>query len=136
MLNAKLVGHFPELSNKIKPHFIGSKWLHGIKPTHSFDVNFAHKIAHPLFVLFTPGKDLFGKSSKQVFEDSKLVAEVYKAASRKRGNVKFFGKDDQKLLTEQDYLIVHDDESREKAKLLASIGVSSQIIEKEEVSNL
>ncbi len=135
-LSKDLVNIFPELKGKMGTTFIGPGWLHGLKPQDEFTVNTESKNAHPLFVLFNPPSKIFGDHSKKILENSPLMSIALNAAVKTGGAVKFFDRNDVGLLTEQDFLVTHNEEATNMAKELQNLGILAKQINLDELKQI
>lgn len=107
--------------DKVKYHYIGSKWLNVIKPSRRGRLNISYKYPHPIYFLFSQTKSAF-IDSRNLIENSALYREALKKASYEGGSVKFFESQDQDYINDSDFLITHTEDTDEKTKELKRIG--------------
>ena len=127
-LNQHLVQKLGLPHNKFETTFIGEKWIKQINPSRNIKLSANHKAPHPLFVFFTSPSNPFGKETRSVVENSPLYRRALQEAAKIGGCVKLFEAEDQTILNENDFLVVHDTESKAKADALAALGIKSKIV--------
>ncbi|MFH1591187.1 MAG: hypothetical protein ABIC95_04635 [archaeon] len=126
--------------HKTNAHFIGPKWFNQIKPSRNQSLRIGHKYAHPRFFLFVdysgPFKQKDNNENRLALEKSLLYKKILNKAAEKNGMVKFFEPKDIEDITTEDFLVVHDENSKNIVKSLKEMECPASIISPDKISEI